>query len=90
MNKPSPAPDHEVAEGGTVVEIRKIGDSLGLILPEELLAQLKLHEGDKVTVVEQPRGGIKLTRHDELHARTMELARKAMKQYAGALRELAK
>lgn len=73
-----------------VLQIRKIGNSLGLILPKELLAQLGLAEGDRLEAVKQAEGGVKLVRHDDLHARTMEIARKAMKQYANALRELAK
>ncbi len=74
----------------TVLQIRKIGNSLGLILPKELLAQTGFAEGDKLQAIMQPDGGLRLKHHDDLHARTMEIARKAMKQYAGALRELAK
>jgi putative addiction module antidote len=68
----------------------KIGNSIGLILPKELLAQTGFAEGDKVEAILQPDGGIRLKPHDDLHARSMEIARRAMKQYAGALRELAK
>ena len=31
----------------TALQIRKIGNSVGVILPKELLARLKLKEGDK-------------------------------------------
>jgi hypothetical protein len=34
---------------GYVLQIKKIGNSVGLILPRELLARLKLKEGDKLT-----------------------------------------
>ena len=74
----------------TVLQIRKIGNSLGLILPKELLAQLGFSEGDKLEFVRQPEGALKLLRHDDIHARAMAIARKAMKDYAGTLRELAK
>lgn len=74
----------------TVLQIRKIGNSLGLILPKELLAQLGFSEGDKLDIVRQPEGGLKLQRHDDLHARSMAIARELMKDYAGTLRELAK
>jgi hypothetical protein len=43
-----------------VLQIRKIGNSLGLILSKELLARLKLKEGDKLHVVEQTERGVKL------------------------------
>ena len=38
----------------TALQIRKIGNSVGVILPKELLARLKLKEGDKFYPVEQP------------------------------------
>ncbi|WP_442896439.1 AbrB/MazE/SpoVT family DNA-binding domain-containing protein [Bosea sp. CCNWLY174] len=86
MNKP----EKPAGEQAMVLQVRKIGNSVGIILPKELLARLKLAEGDKLTVVEQPEGAFKLTPRDDLHERTMAIARKAMKQYANALRELAK
>ena len=45
---------------GYLLQIKKIGNSLGLILPKELLARLKLKEGDKFHIVEQTERGIKL------------------------------
>ncbi len=86
MNKP----EKPAGEQAMVLQVRKIGNSVGIILPKELLARLKLAEGDKLTVVEQPEGAFKLAPHDDLHERAMTIARKAMKQYANALRELAK
>ena len=44
---------------GYLLQIKKIGNSLGLILPKELLARLKLKEGDKFHIVEQTERGIK-------------------------------
>lgn len=73
-----------------VLQIRKIGNSLGLILPKELLAQLGFDEGDRLDVVLQADGGFKAQRHDDLHARAMTIARQVMKDYAGTMRELAK
>ncbi|WNJ91841.1 AbrB/MazE/SpoVT family DNA-binding domain-containing protein [Bosea sp. 685] len=78
------------ADGATVLQIRKIGNSLGLILPKELLAQLGFSEGDQLEVVRQPEGGVKLQRHDDQHARAMAIARQVMKDYANTMRELAK
>lgn len=86
MNESVKPPEAE----GDVVQLRKIGNSVGIILPKEMLARLDLAEGDRFTVIRQPDREVKLVPHDELHARTMAIARKAMKQYAGALRELAK
>lgn len=73
-----------------VLQIRKIGNSLGLILPKELLARLNLRDGDKLHVIEQPERGVHLTPYDATHAKGMEIARKAFKAYANTFRELAK
>ena len=73
-----------------VLQIKRIGNSVGLILPKELLARLKLKEGDKLYVVEQTERGLKLSPYDEKHAKAMEIARKAFRTYANTFRELAK
>ena len=46
---------------GYLLQVKKIGNSVGLILPKELLARLKLKEGDKLHVIEQPERGMKLS-----------------------------
>jgi putative addiction module antidote len=74
----------------TTLQIRKIGNSVGLILPKELLARLHLAEGDTLYVVEQPERGFQLTPYDPTHARGMEIARKAFKDYAETFKALAK
>jgi putative addiction module antidote len=72
------------------LQIKKIGNSLGLILPKELLARLKLKEGDTFHVVEQPERGIKLTPYDPKHEKAMKIARKVMEEYKDTFRALAK
>jgi putative addiction module antidote len=73
-----------------VLQIRKIGNSIGFILPKEMAARLNLKEGDKLFPVEQPGGGFILTRHDPDFERAMTVARRGMKRYHNALAELAK
>ena len=73
-----------------VLQIRRIGNSLGLILSKDLLARLKLKEGDKLHVIEQPERGIKLTPYDPKHAKTMKIAREIMDEYQDTFRTLAK
>ena len=85
MNKP--VRDMEVE--GAVLQIRKIGNSVGLILPKELLARLKLQEGDKLHVIEQPERGIKLTPYDPKHAEAMDIARRSFRKYADTYKALA-
>jgi putative addiction module antidote len=75
---------------GTVLRIKKIGNSVGLILPKELLARLKLTEGDVLHVVEQTDRGLKLSPYDPKHAKAMEIARRAFRNYADTFKALAK
>jgi putative addiction module antidote len=72
------------------IEIRKIGNSVGIILSKDLLARFNLKEGDKLFPVEQPNGGLLLTPHDPNFEKAMEVARRGMKRYHNALAELAK
>lgn len=90
MNKPSKTTKGESVDTSTVLQIRKIGNSVGIILPKELLARVRLEEGDTLHVVEQTEGGLKLSRHDALHEKAMNIARKAMRDYANTMRALAK
>jgi putative addiction module antidote len=86
MNERPRATDIE----GFVLQIKKIGNSTGLILPKELLARLKLSEGDKLHIVEQTERGIKLSPYDPKHAEAMEIARRSFRKYADTYRALAK
>jgi putative addiction module antidote len=90
MNKQNPPATARSAEPANVLQIRKIGNSLGLILPREVLAQLKLAEGDKVHLVEQPGGGFRFAKQKPDFDKAMEAARRGMKIYHNALAELAK
>lgn len=73
------------------LELKKIGNSTGLILPKELLARLGLEQGDAVIVTETPTGlAITKQTSDETFEKGIEIARKAMKTYRKALSELAK
>jgi putative addiction module antidote len=80
--------EYRVAD--TVLQIRKIGNSVGVILPKELLARLNLKEGDKLFPIEQPGGGLVLTPHDPDFERTMQIAEQIMDQYKDTLAALAK
>jgi len=72
------------------LEIKKIGNSTGLILPKELLARLRLDQGDWIYVSETADGGLRLTPYDPTFEKGMQIAEKAMKTYRNALAELAK
>jgi|SRR5688572_25697468 len=71
------------------LEVKKIGNSTGLILPKELLARLNLSQGDWVYVTEAP-DGVRLTPYDPDFETVMKLADEVMDEYKDTLRALAK
>lgn len=82
--------DKPESGSGTVLQIRKIGNSVGIILPKELLARFNLTEGDRLTVVEQPNESFQLSKSKPDFEQAMAAARRGMKLYHNALAELAK
>lgn len=73
----------------SALKLTQIGNSVGVILPKELLAKLGVGKGDTVYAVEQP-DGVKLTVADPDFAAQLEVAREVMKRRFNVLRELAK
>jgi putative addiction module antidote len=71
------------------LKLTQIGNSVGLVLPKEVLARLKLEKGDTVFLTESP-DGVRLTPHDPSFGAQMEAARAIMKKRRAVLRELAK
>ena len=71
------------------LEIKKIGNSTGVILPKELLARLNLSQGEWVYVTELPDGGVRLTPYDPDFEDVMRLADEIMDEYRDTLRALA-
>jgi putative addiction module antidote len=72
------------------LEIKKIGNSTGLILPKELLARLRLEKGDWVYVTEMSDRTLKIAPYDPGHEQAMEVAREVMKEYQDTFKALAK
>lgn len=71
------------------LKITKIGNSAGIILPKELLAQLNASVGESLSVVVTPRG-IELSAAEPDFDAQMDVAREVMSRRKRALRELAK
>lgn len=69
---------------------RKVGNSVGLILPKEVLNRMNLQEGDRVFLTEAADGGFRITPHDPEFEKQMAAAQSVMKRYRNTLRELAK
>jgi putative addiction module antidote len=71
-------------------KVRKIGNSLGIVLPKEALQQLQAEEGTILYLTESPECSLRITPERPGFKEFMEIADKGMKKYRNALRELAK
>ena len=71
-------------------KIRKIGNSLGIILPKEALQQLNGKEGKTVYLTEGADGSVAINQGSEEFKKDMEIVEDLMDRYHNALKELAK
>lgn len=71
------------------VKVRKIGNSLGAILPGEVAARLRVKEGDTLSVTQTP-DGIQLSPYDPQFEAAMKAFERGRARYRNALRRLAK
>jgi putative addiction module antidote len=71
------------------LKLTQIGNSVGVILPKEVLARLKVEKGDTLHVTETP-DGIALTPYDPTFEQQLELGREFMREYRDTFRTLAK
>jgi putative addiction module antidote len=72
------------------LEIKKIGNSDGLLLPKELMQRLDLKRGQELHVTELAGGGVQLTPYDPDFEETIEIADRIMEKYKDTLAALAK
>ena len=70
------------------LKITQIGNSVGVVLPKDVLAKLRVGKGDTVTVTETPEG-VAMTAFDEKKQRQMEAAEKVMRKNRNMLHKLA-
>lgn len=73
----------------TVLKLKPIGNSVGVILPKTTLDRLQLKIGDELQMVET-KVGINLNRNDSNFSSYVETAREIMRDYDLTMRELAK
>jgi len=71
------------------VKVTAIGNSMGIVLPKEVLAKLRAEKGDVLYLVDGP-DGLTLTPYQHDFESQIEAAEKVMKKYRNALHELAK
>jgi putative addiction module antidote len=72
------------------LEIKKIGNSDGLILPRELMQRMDLKRGQQLHVTELPGGGFQALPYDPDFEKTIEIAEEVMDEYRDTLATLAK
>jgi putative addiction module antidote len=70
--------------------LRKVGNSVGLILPKEALRYLNVTAGDRVCVTEAGDGSLRMSPTSAEVTRQLEVAQNIMRRYRSTLRELAK
>ncbi len=71
-------------------KVRKIGNSLGIVLPKEAINAMKVKEGSALYITEAPKCSLNITPESGGFAEKMEIAERGMQRYRNALRELAK
>jgi len=72
------------------LKLRKVGNSVGLVLPKEALALLNAADGDDIYLTDAPEGGFRITPNRPDFAQKMAVADKLARRYRNALAELAK
>lgn len=70
------------------LKLIQVGNSVGVILPKEVLDQLRVAKGDNLYLVKTPLG-FQVTPYDPVFAAQMAVAEKVMKENRDVLRKLA-
>ena len=76
------------SSNSTTVKITTVGDSIGIVLPQDLLDQLQVRDGDSLQVTQTPHG-VELTPVDTEFAEQLEVAKQVMQKRREVLKKLA-
>ncbi len=71
------------------LKLTQIGNSVGVILPKEVLARLKVEKGDTLHLTDTP-GGIALTPYEPNLEQQLAIGREFMREYRDTFHALAK
>lgn len=71
------------------IKLRKVGNSIGIILPKSIIKDFNLKEGDSLEVIEE-KDGFKLKAYDSEFAEWAEAYESVHTNYKNALQQLAK
>lgn len=72
------------------LKIRKVGNSLGVVLPKEVIQRLRTGDGKRVFLIEAGGGDYRLTPYDPAFETKMDKAEEIMSRYRNTLHALAK
>ena len=72
------------------LKLRKVGNSVGVVLPKEALARLDARDGDTIVLTEAADGSFRLEPNKAEFAKQMKVAEDVVRRYRNTLRELAK
>jgi len=72
------------------LKVRKFGNSLGVVLPKEVINHLHTSEGEPLFLVEAPDGAYQLTPYDPAFEKKMTKAEEIISRYRNTLHTLAK
>lgn len=91
--------DAGLARGGSVMmtfgecmmkaTVRRFGNALGIVLPASVATRLRVTEGAEFDLTDTA-DGLRLTPRDAGFAKQMKAARRGLRRYRKALRELAR
>ena len=71
------------------LKVRKVGNSLGVVLPKEVIHRLHAQDGQALFLIEAPDGGYRLTPYDPGFERKMAKAEEIIGRYRNTLHVLA-
>lgn len=74
----------------SALKVRKFGNSLGVVLPKEVVNRLNVEEGKSLFLIDAPDGGYRLTPFDPAFAEKMSKADEIVSRYRNTLHVLAK
>jgi len=72
------------------LKVRKFGNSLGVVLPKEVVQRLQTHDGGPLFLIEAPDGGYRLTSYDPGFAEKIAKAEEIIGRYRNTLHVLAR
>ena len=72
------------------LKVRRFGNSLGVVLPKEVINRLQAKDGEALFLVEAPDGSYRLTPYDPSFEQKMQKAEDIISRYRNTLYVLSK